>query len=70
MIPNPSSYTFSTGGSLTDSQTVQSVNVFKKSLGFAGMVKKPNGDPAPGVKVEIYSPTNTLVATVLTDADG
>jgi hypothetical protein len=60
-------------GSVSDSETVQSINRFKRDPGFAGVVTRltPYGEePVAGVRVQVFGPTGTLVGTVLTDEDG
>jgi hypothetical protein len=62
---------FSVGGALTDGTTVYSWNEFKKNPGSAGsVVQLGTGNPKPGVKVQLISPTKTVVGTVTTDPDG
>ncbi|MEM2294046.1 MAG: hypothetical protein QXX41_12295 [Nitrososphaerota archaeon] len=70
VIVNYASYTFEVSGDLTDSQTIQSVNVFKRDPGFAGIVTDSEGNPSAGVEVKIYGPDGKLLATVETDEDG
>jgi hypothetical protein len=68
IIPDQTDYEFadSTGGS----DTAQSLNEFKRTPGFAGLVTDNLLAPVAGVKVEIYGATDVLLKTVYTDADG
>ena len=63
-------YVFTVSDAMTDTQTIENQNVFKRDPGFAGMVTDSDENPVPGVTVEIYSPTGSLLATVSTDVDG
>ena len=46
-------------------------NEFKKNPGSAGsVVQLGTGNPKPGVKVQLISPTKTVVGTATTDTDG
>jgi hypothetical protein len=69
-ITDLGSYTFSFSNSVSDSQTIENENVFKRDPGFAGLVTDSQGNPVKGVKVQIYGPDGTLLATVYTDEDG
>jgi hypothetical protein len=70
LIQDLTDYTFSVSGPLTDSDTVENRNVFKRDPGFAGIVTDSEGAPVAGVKVQIYGPDGKLLATVYTDKDG
>jgi hypothetical protein len=66
-------YTFAVSGDVSDSQVVESINRFKRDPGFAGVVSliTPYGEePLAGVRVQVYGPSNNLIGTVVTDADG
>ena len=72
LIPNNQPYGFSYDAGLGPVEpTVYSQNVFKRDPGFAGLVTRVStGNPVPDVKVEIYDPTDKLLATVYTNGDG
>src|SRR2546425_631300 len=75
-VPQLQSYTFSYNTLVgnptqTDSQTVQSENVFKGcGKGFCGVVTDSQGTPVQGVSIQIYSLTGQLIGTVTTDQYG
>ena len=54
----------------SDTQTVKSINTFKKDPGIAGLVQASDGTPLSGVTVLIYDPSGTIVATLITDNSG
>jgi hypothetical protein len=69
-INEPQTYTLSfTGGSTGDTQTTQSINEFKRPAGFLGFAEDQLG-PKKGARVQVYSPTGSLLGTVYTDEDG
>jgi len=70
-ILSPQTYTasFNAGGPTIDSDTFNSINLFKKDPGIGGLVLNTNGDPVKKAKVQIYLGTS-LKATVYTDEDG
>src|SRR3989441_3281788 len=75
-VPQLQSYTFSYNTLVgnptqTDSQTVQSENVFKGcGKGFCGVVTDSQGTPVQGVSIQIYNLTGQLIGTVTTDQYG
>jgi len=73
-INEPQTYTLSftttTGGSIGDTQTTQSINEFKRPAGFLGFAENQLGIPKKGARVQVYSPTGSLLGTVYTDEDG
>jgi hypothetical protein len=72
-IQHPQDYQFWVLGDLSNFQTVESINRFKRDPGFAGVVSQitPYGEePLPGVLVQIWGPTGNLVGTTITDEDG
>jgi hypothetical protein len=73
-IKSPQDYLFFwVYGSVQDEETPESINNFKKFAGFGGVVQDCNAIPTEGVKVEILSPTGTLLPgadQLFTDADG
>jgi hypothetical protein len=75
-IADPQKYGFSStvidggGSSAPLMESVSSVNDFKRNLGFAGQVTSSGGTPIPGVKVEIFGPTGSLLGSAVTDEDG
>ena len=59
------------GGSASDSQTFQSINVFKKNPGIGGStLLNGTGNPVANVQAKIYDSKNKLLGTVYTDEDG
>ena len=73
IIPNMKTYTFEFGDgtSVTDSDTIQSENVFKRDPGIGGLVLDSEGYPVANAKVQIFQGTSkTATATVYTDVDG
>ncbi len=70
----PYPFSFSMSGDGSDTQTVQSENVFKKDPGFAGQVVWIDGNGGThgvqGVVVNVYGPNGALVGSGVTDADG
>jgi hypothetical protein len=71
VLPNNSQFVFEWSDTENMySATVMNKNVFKRDPGFAGIVADSDGNPQKDVKVEIYSPTGALLATVYTDIDG
>jgi hypothetical protein len=76
-LTNPLAYDFSfTDGSLaTDTTWVESINTYKKIVGFGGVVEDEFGNAAAGVEIVIRNSggTNiipTSLQPLLTDADG
>ena len=69
-ILDKESYVFS--NSISDSDTIQSLNNFKKDPGIGGLVlENGTNDPVANVQVQICDSTNTKpIATVYTDQDG
>jgi len=73
VIPNMENYMFSFGdsSSVIDSDTVQSLNVFKRDPGIGGLVLEEGSyDPVANVMVQIYDSSRRRLATVYTDQDG
>ncbi len=69
-IANNGLYTFSSSGTVTDTQTIQNNNVFKRDPGVAGLVTDSSGTPIAGVKVTIKDSRGSVLATLTTDSDG
>ena len=44
--------------------------VFKHDPGFAGIVTDSTNTPVEGIQIQIYDPSNKLLANVITDEDG
>lgn len=60
-----------TAGGVTSTTTPSSYNEFKKFAGFLGFVTdKTTGKPVVNGKITIYDPSNKLLTTLYTDADG
>ncbi len=58
-------------GGVSDGETGQSVNEWKKAAGVMGFVNKAVDNSAKtGAKVQLFSPSNQLIETQYTDADG
>ncbi len=73
IIPNMATYTFGFGDGelLTDSDDVQSENVFKRDPGIGGLVLDSDGYPVPNAKVQIFQGiSRSAAAAVVTDQDG
>ena len=70
LIPDLQPYNFAVSGPLTDTQTIESENVFKRERGFAGLVYNLSLQGVQGVSVQIRDNNNNLLGTVVTDADG
>jgi hypothetical protein len=71
-ILEPQNYIFSfTSGAVTDTETAQSVNEFKKVAGFLGLVTGDCPDGYEGVEIDIYKVgVEQPIGTTLTDEDG
>ena len=77
-LNNPQSYSFgwSDSSGPNTSQTSNSKNTFKNNPGAAGVVNRSvdtlvaPSSPIAGVTVQFWGPTNKLLATTTTDADG
>ena len=70
-ILNLADYDFAVMGDLTDTQTVQNLNVFKNDPGFTGIVTNINNDnPVQGVTVEFYKPDGSYIGNTETDENG
>jgi len=67
-IDDLTDYDFAVGGDMTDAQTVQNQNVFKKIPGFGGIVVDGSDQPIEGATVTITGPG--VYTPVSTDADG
>jgi hypothetical protein len=61
-------YTFTVSGPISDSQTMQNRNSFKKIRGIAGLIQV-DGEAVPDVEVTIIGKDGVL-AVVTTDEDG
>jgi protocatechuate 3,4-dioxygenase beta subunit len=71
-IGQPQSTTFSLENGYEHTQTVESINEFKKFAGFGGTVVDCDGNPVQGVKVKIVGPNGQQIpgSPALTNADG
>ena len=70
-LQNGRGYTFGFTNGTSDSQTVTSMNTFKKNPGIGGVtLKSASGDPVAGAKVQVYDSNKKLLGTVYTDQDG
>ena len=68
--PQPYGFAFSAGGN-THTSTPSSCNKFKKNPGVSGNVNAAlDGNPVPNVRVQLLSPTGTVIATTTSDRDG
>lgn len=71
LIPQNAAYTFAVAGGQSDSQTVQSINVFKKNPGVAGQVSTVLGDqPLPGSKLKLLNARRSVLLSAVADEDG
>jgi hypothetical protein len=67
---NGQEYTFSASFGPTLSSRVFSTNTFKKNPGVSGMTVTTNGNPKPGVMVQLRTSAGNLIASATTDSDG
>jgi PKD repeat protein len=71
LIPNLADHVFSfAGNELSDSQSIQNVNAFKRIPGIGGLVTTPDYSLLAGVEVRIYDPDGNEIGVVVTDEDG
>jgi hypothetical protein len=71
VVPDDATYSFTvSAGSLTDTQTVTSENVFKQDRVVACIITDQMGSPVANIPVSLFNSEGNLVAMAFTDADG